>query len=387
MALIFPSIKTLRELGILVGRASGFNTDQIIQTSVLGNIGLFPPEVLKNIQYTGNLYNNNSIVTTAQEELNSLINYFNSQPSYKQLTNDLFFENYTLTPGFYKIPNLSMSSFTELYFDAQDNPNAIFVIISDNMLIKQKFNLLRGAQASNIYWISPIVNIRLTFVFYGIVISSRVTISNYDIFNTYCEGNIWLNGGGELSMTNTVVDPPKISDDSGGDIEPFIPIIEINILRMVSVQDVLIVLGNNKCDKIYKLTYRTIKNTIKYVYYVILLYQPQLDTENINYLIKNVTDKINNDILYFNVVGQPKYAQKLEKIKKKFIMKVSNLKNRDSNYVKNKIHKYYLKLKKYYIDLLNLLIECKIDKLSSEEYISSLNSSLDEFHFFYIRNQ
>jgi hypothetical protein len=129
-------------------------------SSVAGNVGAtttitgFPPATA-----TGTVYPapSNPTVATAYSDFESAFNAAALLPSTQSLggltTSTTFLGNnvYTFTS-----PNISTATGINLTFNAQSNPNAVFIIrIADALTVNgaMTFTLQNGAQASNIFWI------------------------------------------------------------------------------------------------------------------------------------------------------------------------------------------------------------------------------------------
>lgn len=127
-------------------------------TNVIGDMGLspgssvggFPPGIL-----VGTLHINDVISNQAKLDLTAAYNDAAGRTATDIVTLSGNIGGLTLTPGLYKSTSSLAISSGDLTFDAQGNPNAVFIIQIASAFTttsgRQVF-LSGGAQASNIFW-------------------------------------------------------------------------------------------------------------------------------------------------------------------------------------------------------------------------------------------
>ncbi len=163
-------------LAILAGSAIS-NTGATNVTGDMGlspgtSIGGFPPGIL-----VGTLHINNTIATQAKLDLTAAYNDAAGRTATDIVTLSGNLGGLTLTPGLYKSTSSLAVSSGDLTFDAQGNPNAVFIIQIASTLTTtsgRKVILSGGAQASNIFWqVGSSATFGTTSVFKGTVMAMQ----------------------------------------------------------------------------------------------------------------------------------------------------------------------------------------------------------------------
>jgi hypothetical protein len=141
-------------LAILAG-VSISNTGETVINGDIGlspgtSVGGFPPGIL-----IGTLHINDVIANQAKIDLTAAYNDAAGRTSTDIVTLSGNIGGLTLTPGLYKSTSFLDISSGDLTFDAQGNPNAVFIIQIASALTTtsgRKVFLTGGASASNIFW-------------------------------------------------------------------------------------------------------------------------------------------------------------------------------------------------------------------------------------------
>jgi hypothetical protein len=178
-------------------------------TNITGDLGLspgtsvggFPPGIL-----TGTQHINDATASQAKLDLTAAYNDAAGRTSTDIVTLSGNIGGLTLTPGLYKsTSSLSISS-GDLTFDAQGNPDAIFIIQVASTLTTtsgRKVTLSGGALASHIFWqVGSSATFGTTSVFKGVVmVMQSIT------FNTGAtlDGQALARTGGVTMAGNTIV--------------------------------------------------------------------------------------------------------------------------------------------------------------------------------------
>jgi hypothetical protein len=192
-------------LAVLAGAAIT-NTGATNITGDLGlspgtSIGGFPPGIL-----TGTQHINDATASQAKLDLTAAYNDAAGRTSTDIVTLSGNIGGLTLTPGLYKsTSSLSISS-GDLTFDAQGNPDAVFIIQIASTLTTtsgRKVILSGGALASHIFWqVGSSATFGTTSVFKGVVmVMQSIT------FNTGAtlDGQALARTGGITMAGNTIV--------------------------------------------------------------------------------------------------------------------------------------------------------------------------------------
>jgi hypothetical protein len=192
-------------LAVLAGAAIT-NTGATNITGDLGlspgtSIGGFPPGILNGTQHI-----NDATASQAKLDLTAAYNDAAGRTSTEIVTLSGNIGGLTLTPGLYKsTSSLSISS-GDLTFDAQGNPDAVFIIQIASTLTTtsgRKVILSGGALASNIFWqVGSSATFGTTSVFKGVVmVMQSIT------FNTGAtlDGQALARTGGITMAGNTIV--------------------------------------------------------------------------------------------------------------------------------------------------------------------------------------
>ncbi len=161
--IVMPNQSTIQSPVALTGAASlavlagsGItNTGATIITGDMGlspgsSIGGFPPGILN-----GTLHINDGIANQAKLDLTAAYNDAAGRTSTDKVMVAGNIGGLTLTPGLYKSTSTLAISSGDVTFDAQGNPNAVFIIQIASALTTtsgRKVILSGGALASNIFW-------------------------------------------------------------------------------------------------------------------------------------------------------------------------------------------------------------------------------------------
>ena len=161
--MVIPLQSTIQPSVTMAGAANlailaGTSISSTGATNVTGDMGLspgssvggFPPGVL-----VGTLHINDAIANQAKSDLTAAYNDAAGRTATDIVTLSGNIGGLTLTPGLYKSTSSLAISSGDLTFDAQGNPNAVFIIQIASAFTttsgRQVF-LSGGAQASNIFW-------------------------------------------------------------------------------------------------------------------------------------------------------------------------------------------------------------------------------------------
>ena len=178
---------------------------------------------------------NSTNVLQLNTDLNTLITSINA---YEPVTNVPGPSNYgpvTITPGKYKIYNQSNPSLTDdltinantaITFNAQNNPNAVFIITAKNIIFENNITIIlkNGARNINIFWISDntISFIGTTTYMPGIFYANSITVNNLTV-----KGHIFcrpLN----LTVTGTL--------NINGESDPYYPSSDICFVKNTPIE-------------------------------------------------------------------------------------------------------------------------------------------------------
>jgi Ice-binding-like len=178
-------------------------------TSVAGDMGIspgtsiegFPPGVL-----IGNVQNKTILASQAQQDLEVVYNDIIARRSTDAVPLSGNIGGLTLTPGlYYSKESLEMST-GDLTFDAQGNPDAVFIIqvASSLSVTNDRKMLLKGsASASNIFWqVGSSASFGAASVIKGTVIAME-SITFYT--GATLIGKALARKGGIVLATNTIV--------------------------------------------------------------------------------------------------------------------------------------------------------------------------------------
>lgn len=167
---------------------------------------------------TGTLHNLRDASTIqAASDLTNLYNTLNAlTPDIQLLYPAQFGNNLKLTPHVYFMS--SAATFTDsLYLDAQNNPNAVFVIKIAGALTTSTYcrvKLINGAQSKNVFWIvQGAVSINNYSIFRGTII---VPVGAINLLNTgvYLDGRALTLNGAILTEGLTAVMSPGCNTNS-----------------------------------------------------------------------------------------------------------------------------------------------------------------------------
>jgi len=378
-------------------------SDRIINSGISkinGNVGIVSEfgeiEGLSQDMVNGQIIRGGQIAIVALTELRNLVNDILSRNVDQTFAN---LNNLTLLPGVYDVTSqLILSNGQSVTLDAQNNPNAIFIIkfiTSSEFKSNSRVILAGGAEPQNIYWYSQGFTVYENATVYGKLIGQFGNIMRK---NATLVGNLW-------STSFIAIDSVIITKA----ITPPIPIFVLDPISVQEVNNLLFLssdqaqsnlvtistytetisknLNNNYNKKnkkyhiVYKTLYKVIVITIKYIYYVLLAFKPAFDIspDLLNDIKKIILDDINENIIGYKNVEEFKLARKLKKFKKQIIIKLNNLETIKLDRAIKKIHEYYIKLKNLYTNLLNELFKVTADKFSVETFMIEKNNELDSF--------
>lgn len=178
-------------------------------TNVTGDMGLspgtsvggFPPGIL-----VGTLHINDGIATQAKLDLTAAYNDAAGRTSTDMVTLSGNIGGLTLTPGLYKSTSSLALSSGNVTFDAQGDPNAVFIIqIASSLTVTsgRQVILTNGALASNIFWqVGSSATFGTTVVFKGTIMAMQSIT-----FNTGAklDGRALARTGNVTMAGNTIV--------------------------------------------------------------------------------------------------------------------------------------------------------------------------------------
>lgn len=192
-------------LAILAGSAVS-STGATVITGDLGlspgtSVGGFPPGILNGTQHV-----NDAIANQAKLDLTAAYNDAAGRTCTDIVTLSGNMGGLTLTPGLYKSTSSLAISSGDLTFDAQGNPNAVFIIQIASTLTTtsgRKVILSGGATASHIFWqVGTSATFGTTSVFKGTVMAMQSIT-----FNTGAtlDGRALARSGAVVMAGNTIV--------------------------------------------------------------------------------------------------------------------------------------------------------------------------------------
>jgi hypothetical protein len=199
------TLGSLSTLAVLAG-ASVTSTGATVITGDMGlspgsSIGGFPPGILNGVQHI-----NDNISTQAKLDLTAAYNDLAGRTSTDIVTLSGNLGGLTLTPGLYKSTSSLAISSGDLTFDAQGNPNAIFIIQIATTLTTtsgRKVILSGGALASNIYWqVGSSATFGTTSVMKGSVLAMQSITLNT---GATVDGRVLARSGSITLAGNTIV--------------------------------------------------------------------------------------------------------------------------------------------------------------------------------------
>jgi hypothetical protein len=151
----------------------------------------------------------------------------------------------TFTPGVYKTNVDIIYTSKNITFDGRYNPNAQFFIYADNMFFTNtNFNLINGARAGNIFWISTYTtssDITITnstilsdMIVPGIFITYKFTSINSGTYPLVINGLILVEGTtspgiGGITLTNSGTSTFEINLSEAGFVAPPAPLDLVNL--------------------------------------------------------------------------------------------------------------------------------------------------------------
>ncbi len=212
--IVIPVQTTVQSTVPLAGAANfallaGSSVTSTGATTVTGDIGLspgssvggFPPGIL-----VGTMHINNTIASQAKLDLTAAYNDVAGRTATDIVTLSGNIGGLTLTPGLYKSTSSIAISSGDLTFNANGNPNAVFIIQIASTLTTtsgRKVILSGGALASNIFWqVGSSATFGTTSVFKGTVLAMQSIT-----FNTGAtiDGRALARTAGVVMAGNTIV--------------------------------------------------------------------------------------------------------------------------------------------------------------------------------------
>ncbi len=206
VAMTTVSMAGTSDLAVLAG-SSITNTGATNITGDLGlspgtSVGGFPPGILN-----GTLRINDAIATQAKLDLTAAYNDAAGRTSTDIVTLSGNMGGLTLTPGLYKSTSSLAISSGDLTFDANGNPDAVFIIQIASTLTTtsgRKVILSGGASAANIFWqVGSSATFGTTSVFKGTIMAMQSITFNTGATLT---GKALARNGGITMAGNTIVE-------------------------------------------------------------------------------------------------------------------------------------------------------------------------------------
>jgi hypothetical protein len=204
--------------------AGDISTSSTNVNTIVTGMSITPPFSGKYQVTFNSYYGNEPIIrgpftsSVAKTDLEVLKNYLKSLPATITNHGDIFGNNEVLLPGVYNI-TAATSTVGTINFDAQGDPNALFVIrmaAAFSTAASTKMVLLNGAKASNIFWVvEDAAAMAASTTLKGTVISGA---ANSMAAGGDLEGRLFSIAGAVSFSTGTAIIPFGTSGISGIDL-------------------------------------------------------------------------------------------------------------------------------------------------------------------------